>query len=382
MKFTITQNFIIEPLCAVSQFTQKNITLPILGCIRLDVGDGLLILTATDLERQRQDTIACPDHQGDGAVLVPAHQLKRLVAGFGAFDDIMFEKSGSSLIVTCLGSTHRIPCHGDVGDFPDLKQVGDEHVAFELESDQVDIVFATPLPDVSDQETRYYLKGVFLDQQDGKLRGVSTDGHCATISDSSAEVEPFTGIVPTKLVRNIISLTECYDSIRFKVCENYIEASVDDGAIIVRGKLIDGTFPDYRSIVPDAEARKKYTAVEMPAVETMRALDRLIAVSGEDPLRVKFKFDKIKHEITLTLHSAKVAGDYSETIDGVFYAGAAPSVEFYANSGLLLRAIRPVAVNDTTFYLHFPPDSLGAPLIVTADEQPGVTRLVMPMSGA
>jgi DNA polymerase-3 subunit beta len=103
---------------------------------------------------------------------------------------------------------------------------------------------------VSTEETRYYLNGVHVENDNGALIMVATDGHIlGAVRQSNAEAACLTApvIIPSALVNQI-----------------KINKHVEDGEIVVDGDTItisycgasfsmgrvDGCFPDWRRVLP------------------------------------------------------------------------------------------------------------------------------------
>ena len=116
------------------------------------------------------------------------------------------------------------------------------------------------------QETRYYLCGAFL--QAGRL--VATDGHRLTLHTVAADMPPAPDvIVPGPTVTRLLSL--------LRGLEGPISVTVSPTQIIVgtsswtlTSKVIDGTFPDYRS--PVARALASPLLVRRAALRSAAAL--------------------------------------------------------------------------------------------------------------
>jgi DNA polymerase-3 subunit beta len=132
---------------------------------------------------------------------------------------------------------------------------------------------------MSDEETRYFLRGIYLHTAEGKLRAVATDGHRLAQHDGPS-TDDFAGvIVPRKLVSMVptgdISVGVSSRKIRF----------LSDGLEIV-SKVIDGTFPDYQRVIPRDNPK---TAV-VDRVALYSASDRVATISSEKTRSVKFSF--------------------------------------------------------------------------------------------
>jgi DNA polymerase-3 subunit beta len=105
---------------------------------------------------------------------------------------------------------------------------------------------------VSKEETRYYLKGVAVQSSSDGVFIVSTDGHRAVVFRQPYEIienlTPFNIIIPSEIIAKI--KVNKYDS---KATLEHIDGLrwciTHDGSGITFD-VIDGTFPDWRRIVP------------------------------------------------------------------------------------------------------------------------------------
>jgi DNA polymerase III subunit beta len=110
----------------------------------------------------------------------------------------------------------------------------------------------------SDEETRYYLNGVYLHSAGTTtaptLRGVATDGHRLAQVDLllPAGAKDMPGvIIPNKTIAIIAKLLKrkhVPESITLQISDRLLELSLPD--VKLTSKLIDGTFPDYERIIP------------------------------------------------------------------------------------------------------------------------------------
>jgi hypothetical protein len=108
----------------------------------------------------------------------------------------------------------------------------------------------------SDEQTRYYLNGVYVNVVAQHVEYVATDGarliavRHELLTDSSC-VWPATGvIIPSKLIERIKVV---------KKADDEAEATMEGGNVTIKyngesysAPAIDGTFPDWRRVVPDA----------------------------------------------------------------------------------------------------------------------------------
>lgn len=108
---------------------------------------------------------------------------------------------------------------------------------------------------VSDDETRYYLKGVCLEPAaDGHVLMIATDGYLMAAARTISEgVEPLAAsiIIPSTAIKSI-KLPKKGPSIG-ELAVNGEDFTISHAGVVVGGKLIDGTFPDWRRVVPQPQ---------------------------------------------------------------------------------------------------------------------------------
>jgi len=107
---------------------------------------------------------------------------------------------------------------------------------------------------VSDDETRYFMNGVYLENADGKLVMVATDGRrLSYISKTAAGPIPeFPGIiVPPKILTLIRKLASGEGSVKLAIAEKSLFVQFDSQR--VSSQLIEGQFPNYRRVIPESQ---------------------------------------------------------------------------------------------------------------------------------
>ena len=142
---------------------------------------------------------------------------------------------------------------------------------------------------VSNEETRYYLNGIFLHKAERNsiqfLRAVATDGHRLAQYDIPLPqgAEDITGIIIPK--KTIFELRKVLDDangdVSISLNENKIKFTFNDLKII--SKVIDGTFPDYTKVIPQNNNKNFKTNNN----ELKNAIDRVSAVAANEESKSK-----------------------------------------------------------------------------------------------
>ena len=98
MKLTIERSALLRALAHVQSVVERRNTIPILSNVQLEAADDRLSLTATDLDIEIQESVAC-SVQRAGATTASAHTLYDIVRKLpdGSAVDLTFEGSNQRL---------------------------------------------------------------------------------------------------------------------------------------------------------------------------------------------------------------------------------------------------------------------------------------------
>ena len=106
---------------------------------------------------------------------------------------------------------------------------------------------------VSDDETRYFMNGVYMEKSGNNLIMVATDGRrLAYIEKEANSIQDFPGVIVHPKILNVIA--------KRAGDEGLISVSVTDKMIFVRfgsysfsSVLLEGQFPNYRKVIPEEQ---------------------------------------------------------------------------------------------------------------------------------
>jgi DNA polymerase-3 subunit beta len=174
---------------------------------------------------------------------------------------------------------------------------------------------------VSNDETRYVLNGVYLNFKADKLTVVATDGRRLALIEHDTEVAKGADsefILPTKAVAELQHLLADKGDLKLAVGENQLIA--DLGMTTLVSKLIEGTYPNFRQVVP-TETKERIT---LERELLLAALHRASIMASDKSQSVKFSFSK--NTLTLTANTPDV-GEAKETLS-VNYKGKELAVAF------------------------------------------------------
>jgi DNA polymerase-3 subunit beta len=313
MKLTIDRADLMRALSHVQSVVERRNTIPILSNVRLDAKDGMLTLSATDMDLEMNESVAA-GVSAEGSTTTPAHTLHDIVRKLAddAKVELNLEPGGAMMTVTSGRSKFKLSCL-PVSDFPELGQ-GDMDVTLNIPAKDLRELFDRTRFAMSNDETRYYLNGIYFHAADASgvavLRAVATDGHRLAqfempLPDGASGMPGV--IIPRKTVAEIRKLIdEAADKITIKLSENKVRFEYDH--IVMTSKLIDGTFPDYQKVIPQGNDK----VVEVNPKLFTSAIDRVSTISSEKTRAVKLAIDGTT--MTLSAQSAE-AGSATEDIE-------------------------------------------------------------------
>lgn len=249
MKFIVEREQLLKPLQQVSGPLGGRPTLPILGNLLLQVSEGSLRLTGTDLEMEMVARVALTQPHEPGATTVPARKFLDICRGLPEGAEINLTLEGDRMLVRSGRSRFSLSTL-PASDFPNLDDWQSE-VEFTLPQATLKRLIEATQFSMAHQDVRYYLNGMLFETEGEELRTVATDGHrLAVCAMPIGQALPnHSVIVPRKGVIELMRLLDGGETpLQVQIGSSNIRAHVGD--FIFTSKLVDGRFPDYRRVLP------------------------------------------------------------------------------------------------------------------------------------
>ena len=195
----------------------------------------------------------------------------------------------------------------------------DTSVSFDIkEKTLVDLIRQTSFAAAAQEEKRIILKGVFMEQKEGKLSFVAIDGF--RLAKKTIDVEDsreFSIIVPTKILNELSKSVKGEDDVIHFCCnENQIMFFCDSFRMV--SKLYKGDYIDYRKMFP----REYKTSCVVNNKAFLSAFERSALVIQDEkkyPLTIKFNnndeiimYVNAENGILREVIAAEVTGDEIE----------------------------------------------------------------------
>ena len=221
-------------------------TIPILSHVCIRVADGKAVLIATNLDQQAAIVIPC---EGDDASFTVSGDKLAAVTSAAKSGDFVMELADGFVTAKSGRSKWKLPTMSAV-DFPVI-DTGIDGASFVIDSERLRDVYGNVYPATSKDEARYYIAGIRLHSEDGKLKLAATDG-TGVLSALTCDDVPYDGqgvTIPNSNIVQIIKMMAHYNG-PVTVTIGNAKVSYAYGNVTLSTKTIDGDFPDYMRVIP------------------------------------------------------------------------------------------------------------------------------------
>jgi len=249
MKLKLQRDTLLKPLQAVGNIVERRPSLAILSNILVQISDGTMTLTGTDLEVEMVTRLAVDSPESD-EVTLPGKKFIDICKALPENTEIELSTSNDRCAIRSGRSRFTLSTL-PASEFPNIEAVTSP---FELSLTQKEFkqLIENTQFCMAQQDVRYYLNGLLLEISPDKLVAVATDGHRLALSELNGHfdvTEPRQIIIPKKGVNELARLLDDSDDrLTIKLSENHIRIELDDMSFT--SKLIDGKFPDYQQVIP------------------------------------------------------------------------------------------------------------------------------------
>jgi DNA polymerase-3 subunit beta len=252
MKVSCLQENLSRGLGTVARAVAPRSTLPVLSNVLVASDKGRLRLSATNLEMGISYWIGAKIEE-EGATTVPARTFVDLVNTLPN-DTVLMELTvrNQTLNVRCGAFNNDIKCI-DAHDFPPLppSELDD---GLDLNIKDLRTMINQVTLAASTDDARPVLTGVLVEVEGSEMTFAAADGFrlsVRTATLSSAAPEPIQAIIPARALNELARIVGTgEDSVTMTLPPNRGQVIFRAKDVEVVSQLIEGTFPDYRGIIP------------------------------------------------------------------------------------------------------------------------------------
>jgi len=361
-----------KKLALVSRGVSARSTIQLLGGILLEAGDGVVRLSATDMEISVQ-TSSPAEVEEEGRVVIPARIFNDIVRSLpGGSFSLEHDDSGGTVRLAAGENEYRIRAYA-ADDFPQLPGF-DAEAAFKMSGDVLVETVEKVSRSYSRDETRPVLTGILISFEENRVRMVTTDSYRLSIKETELATTAFEGsreaIIPARAMQEVSRIFSGSDEEEVEVSLSENQALFRVGDVLFGTRLIDGNFPEYRRLLPTTFERE----ISVNREDLMGTLRRvnLFAQRQTPPVPVSLSFSEGAVEVIV--RNGEV-GEAHERLP----ATSEDDFLISFNPGYLLDGVSAIDTEKVVFKLN---EALKPGLIVPGEdgeEEPDFLYLIMPM---
>ena len=294
MKFVVSSSALLGLLQTTNKVISNKNTLPILDYFLFDLKDGVLKITASDLETTLVGTLPVESVEREGLIAVP---VKLMLDSLKEFSEqpLTIEANETTWEIVVSWKSGKLTLPGTSGlSYPELPQLNETKQTITLDVDTLltginKTIFAT-----ADDELRPVMNGVYVNIEPQSVTFVATDAHKLvkyTAENASEMAASF--ILPKKpanLLRGMLPKEE--ENVTIEFDDKNVLFRLKNQVLICR--LIEGNYPNYNAVIPANNPNKVF----VDRIELLNAIRRVAVCSNQSTNLIKF--DIKQGEINLT----------------------------------------------------------------------------------
>lgn len=363
MKISIARSELLEALSTVSKGMSARSTLPILSGVLIDAEAEGIRLQATDLEISIRHTAPALIEQ-PGQIVIPGKLLMDIVRSLPEAA-VTIETEGETAHIRCQHSSFTVKTLKP-SDFPKFPEVQVDK-SITLSSSTLVSMVKQVSKAVSRDETRAILTGILLIIEGPSIKMVATDSYRLAVREVILETsagEDVEVVIPGKALEEVTRLGSDAEKVILGISENQIVFEFGNTIFVTR--RIEGTFPNYKQLIPkESETTAVVTAEELTAAVKRVSLMAL----HNTPLRISVNVE----DQTLSLSAAtQDVGDASEDL---MVKTEGKDVEIAFNHAFLMDGLNSIGTDSVRLEVQ----SALKPGLLKSVEQEGFLYLLMPV---
>ena len=330
MKFTVSSSALQSLLATTGKVISNKSSLPILEYFLMDLKDGELRVTTSDLETTLVGSITVENVEKEGTIAAPAKLMLDSLKEFPEMPLVIDVNDTTWEIQITWSSGHLSIPGASAVSYPAIQSLGAESKNLTLDVDMLvgginKTIFAT-----ADDELRPVMNGVYFDFTPESLTFVATDAH-KLVKFAAENTTDFTAafILPKKpanLLKALLLKEE--DAVEVTFDAKNVSFQLKNYKLVCR--LIEGNYPNYNAVIPAANPNK----VLVDRVELLNGIKRVAVCSN--PTTNLIRMDIANNKVNLTAQDIDFSVSANETIS-CSYDGTPVTIGF--NSTFLVEIL-------------------------------------------
>jgi len=272
MRFTFERSILLKEIAIANEIIASKNAISILSNIYLEAKEESLTIKATDRSVNFETKVPVTVLE-DGSVTVYGEKFFGIINSVPD-GEIEFEQIDNKINIKTTVKKARFQLKSIASEkFPEFSASGKEH--FEIPVRDLKDMIGQTIFAISDDETRYFMNGVYFEKAGDKFAMVATDGRrLAFINKNVSGIPDFSGIIIPPKVLNIV-LKRAGD-------EGMAGISITDKTIFIQfgsyklsSVLIEGQFPNYRRVIPENQTNR-FTVNRNEMLDALKRVSLLV----------------------------------------------------------------------------------------------------------
>ena len=308
MKFTVSSSALQSLLATTGKVISNKSSLPILEYFLMELKDGQLTVTTSDLETTLIGSITVDNVEREGVIAAPGKLMLDTLKEFPEMPLVIEVNDTTWEIQITWNSGHLSIPGASAVSYPAVPTMGNESKNITLDVDMLvnginRTIFAT-----ADDELRPVMNGVYFDFTPESLTFVATDAH-KLVKYAAENTTDFTAafILPKKpanLLKALLLKEE--DAVEVTFDAKNVSFQLKNYKLVCR--LIEGNYPNYNAVIPAANPNK----VLVDRVELLNGIKRVAVCSN--PTTNLIRMDIADNKVNLTAQDIDFSVSANETI--------------------------------------------------------------------
>ncbi len=341
MEFKVNSKVLEKLLGRIIPAIPTRTPMPILENFLFDIKDGLMTVSATDLEISLRSSINVPSDE-NLKMIIPARLLYDIIRSLDETQITFTTAGGSKLKLKTDSGTYNIG-YSSSEDFPEIHAIArDKEVVInglDLKKALDQTSFA-----MSKEDMRPAMTGTLFEFSQEGLRFVSTDGHrlvkFVNKNITSATDEQY--IVPERAISVLSKLLDDTD-VKFYLIKSHVSFLIGDLEFISR--LIGEKYPAYNSVIP----LENENTLFINKTNLNSTIRRMMLFSSSSSKQVKLSISNNKLEV-----SAEDIDHGSDAIENIDCKYDGDTMDIGFNTAYVNDILSHVGEDNIIFKLHSP----------------------------
>jgi DNA polymerase-3 subunit beta len=311
LEITVSRAELLRELTAAQSVVERKTTIPILSNFLFEAADGVLTITATDLDQSLRTSCAAKVKKA-GACTIPARKLydyiKLLPEG-----DISMKLMDNHWVQIRAGRSNTKMVGMARANFP---QVAEFPAAggYKISTASLANMIAKTIFAISNEESRYTLNGALLVLKAESMAMVATDGHrLAHIEKHGESLAGITGekktLIPRKALSELTGLLANTDAETIDFADDDQTLFFRVGGRVLTSRKLNGTFPNYEAVLP----RDNTKFVIVRSEDLMASIQRVAQFADERSGAIKIRLEQNELKLSASSTDAGESEDIIET---------------------------------------------------------------------